>query len=76
MKIATAIMKFNPPFISYQTPCIIRRVFRIYVNKYKSNPFMRRLASPKNRKKKGKESIFRIGRIVTFITHRIIHPIR
>ena len=72
MKIATAITKFMIPLISYPTSGIWRRVLMIYVNNTKTTPLTTKLTSPKKRKKRGRESILSIGRIVTFIPQRII----
>jgi len=74
VKIATAIQKFIQPFISYPTPGIMRISFMIYVKSLRITPFTTNATSQKNKKKSGRESIFKTGRIVIFMAQRIIPP--
>jgi len=39
-------------------------------------PLITKLTSPKNRKNNGKESIFKIGLTITFMSPSITHPIK
>jgi hypothetical protein len=76
VKIATAIIKFIIPLISYATPSIASRSFMIKPRRYKTLAFMRSETSQRSKKYKGSVNILSTGRTKALRNHSIIPQMR
>lgn len=73
VKIAVAITKLIHQSIEYHTHGTLSISFIIYSKSFNIIQFTINTTNQKNIKNNGKDNIFRIGLIVTFIIHNIIH---
>ena len=60
----------------YATHEIASISFMIYVKSLSTIALMKNTTAQKNKKKRGRDNIFSIGRIVTLITQSIIPPMK
>jgi len=76
VKIATAIIRFIIPSISYATPLIARISFIKKPRSISTDAFMMSETAHMSTKYKGRVRIFKTGFTNALSNQRIIHPIR